>query len=108
MSDQIPEPVASFIKSVNAHDETAFEKFFTDDPVVDDWGRVFTGFDQIKTWSDVEFIGSAPTFTVTEVSLAPGSVTVVGEWRSSHANGPSSFRFDLKADKIAAMTIREG
>src|SRR5699024_9873689 len=34
--------------------------------------------------------------------------TVVGDWRSSHANGPSKFSFDLEGEKIAKMTISEG
>lgn len=108
MTRTIPEPVASFLEAVTAQDTTAFTTAFTDDPTVDDWGTVFTGFDEIHAWSDVQFIGSAPTFTVTDVETDGDSVTVVGDWRSSHANGPSSFRFDLEGDKISAMTIREG
>lgn len=35
-------------------------------------------------------------------------VTVVGDWRSNHANGLSSFAFTVEGDRIARMTIREG
>jgi len=35
-------------------------------------------------------------------------VTVIGDWASTHANGRSSFTFDLDGDRIARMTIREG
>ena len=108
MTRTIPEPVASFLEAVTAQDRSAFTTWFTTSPVVDDWGKVLTGFDEIHAWSDVQFIGSAPTFTVTEVSIESDSATVVGDWRSSHANGPSSFRFDLEGQKIARMTIREG
>src|SRR5699024_11638510 len=48
----IPEPVASFITAVNDHDEQAFLDAFAPDGTVDDWGRDFTGREQIKTWSD--------------------------------------------------------
>ncbi|UPK74115.1 nuclear transport factor 2 family protein [Nocardioidaceae bacterium SCSIO 66511] len=108
MTHDIPEPVASFLAAVNAHDKNAFKDAFVAEPVVDDWGRTFTGTDQVTAWSDVEFIGSSPTLTVTDVSTKPGSVTVVGDWKSNHANGLSSFNFDLDGDKIAKMTIREG
>jgi len=108
MAQHIPEPVASFLAAVNDHDDRAFAAHFTDHPTVDDWGRTFTGLEQITTWSDREFIGSAPTLTVTDVAVADGSVTVVGDWRSRHANGLSSFRFDLDGDRISSMTIREG
>lgn len=108
MANSIPEPVGSFIDAVNDHRETAFDEAFTAGAVVDDWGKVLTGLDQIKDWSATEFIGSSPTLTITSVAVEEGSVTVVGDWRSSHANGPSSFRFDLDGDQIAAMVIRAG
>lgn len=108
MTRTIPEPVAPFLEAVTAHDRSAFTTSFTDTPVVDDWGTVLTGFDEIHTWSDVQFIGSAPSFTVPEAETDGESVTVVGDWRSSHANGPSTFRFDLAGAKIARMTISEG
>ena len=104
----IPEPVAAFIDAVNRHDETAFLDAFTAEGTVDDWGRVFTGREQIKTWSDREFIGATGTLTPEEVTTTGGTVTVVGDWRSTHANGRSRFVFDVDGDKLARMTIREG
>ncbi|WP_151526712.1 nuclear transport factor 2 family protein [Serinicoccus kebangsaanensis] len=109
MADQTPpEPVASFIEVVNAHDEEGFLGAFTEGGAVDDWGRTFTGREEIKGWSDDEFIGAQGTLTVEEVQEADGQVTVVGDWRSTHANGRSRFTFDVEGDKIAKMTIREG
>lgn len=109
MTDQtIPEPVASFLERVNAHDEQGFLDAFTDNGAVDDWGRTFTGREQIKAWSDKEFIGSRGTLAVEEVSVAGNTVTVVGDWRSNHANGRSKFVFETADDKLAKMTIREG
>lgn len=102
-----PEPVASFLAAVNAHDDEAFLAAFTDDGQVDDWGRTFSGRDAIKAWSDREFIGSQGTLTVEEASAAGSQVTVVGDWRSSHANGRSRFVFDIEGDKLRKMTIRD-
>ncbi|MDX2355835.1 nuclear transport factor 2 family protein [Dietzia sp. PP-33] len=104
----IPEPVASFITAVNNHDEQAFLDAFAPDGTVDDWGRTFTGREQIKAWSDKEFIGSRGTLAVEEVDVAGGTITVTGDWRSNHANGRSTFVFELDGDKLAKMTIREG
>jgi len=104
----VPEPVASFLERVNAHDEQGFLDAFTPDGVVDDWGRVFSDRAQIKAWSDKEFIGSQGTLTVEEVDDAGETVTVVGDWRSNHANGRSRFVFEVVGDKLAKMTIREG
>lgn len=104
----IPEPVASFITVVNNHDEQGFLYGFTEEGAVDDWGRTFTGREQIKAWSDEEFIGANGTLSVEEVTDDGGHVTVIGDWRSNHANGRSKFIFDIAGDKIAKMTIREG
>ncbi|WP_029150865.1 nuclear transport factor 2 family protein [Microbacterium indicum] len=105
---EIPEPVATFLERVNAHDEEAFLDAFAAGGEVDDWGRTFTGREQIKTWSDKEFIGSRGVLMVEEVRVAGDEVTVVGDWRSNHANGRSRFVFDVAGDKLAKMTIREG
>lgn len=104
----IPEPVASFLEAVSRHDEQAVLDAFGTDGAVDDWGRVFTGRDAIKAWSDTEFIGARGSLAVEEVSTDGGTVTVVGDWRSQHANGRSRFEFEVDGDRIARMTIREG
>ncbi|WP_375001381.1 nuclear transport factor 2 family protein [Aeromicrobium sp. CTD01-1L150] len=107
----VPEPVASFIETVNRHDEQGFLDAFTDDGFVDDWGRIFTGREAIKAWSDKEFIGATGTLTPQEVTVdgpQESTVTVIGDWRSTHANGLSSFAFAVDGDRIASMTIREG
>ena len=109
MSDHtIPEPVAAFIDAVNRHDEAAFLDAFGESGSVDDWGRIFTGRDQIKGWSDKEFIGANGTLAAEEVDASGSTVTIVGDWRSTHANGRSKFVFDVEGDKLARMTIREG
>ncbi|SDS21631.1 nuclear transport factor 2 family protein [Microlunatus soli] len=109
MTDQqIPEPVASFIDAVNRHDEEAFLDAFTDDGSVDDWGRTFTGRAAIKDWSDTEFIGARGTLAVEVAEVAGAVITVLGDWRSQHANGRSKFVFDVTDGKLAKMTIREG
>ncbi|MGO2659702.1 nuclear transport factor 2 family protein [Mycetocola reblochoni] len=105
---EIPEPVRTVVADVNAHDTTAFLDAFTPDGVVDDWGREFAGRDAIAAWSDHEFIGSHGTLTVEEVTVDDDTVTVTGDWRSTHANGRSRFAFVVDGDRIARMTIREG
>jgi SnoaL-like domain len=104
----VPEPVASFIATVNAHDEAGFLDAFTADGSVDDWGRLFTGRDEITAWSGKEFVGAQGVLTPEEVTVDGSRVTVVGDWRSNHANGRSSFAFDVDGEKISRMTIREG
>lgn len=104
----IPQPVASFIDVVNRHDESGFLNAFTETGQVDDWGRTFTGREEIKRWSDKEFIGSLGTLTPEEVFEEGGEIVVIGDWRSNHANGRSRFAFNIEGDEIQKMTIREG
>lgn len=104
----IPEPIASFFAAVNNHDNQAFLDAFTADGIVDDWGQIITGRDSIDQWSRGAFIGSAPRFTPVRSLTTDGTITVTGDWRSTHANGPSRFDFALDGDKISKMTISEG
>lgn len=105
---EVPSPIDDFIKAVNRHDEEAFLDSFTSDGSVDDWGRVFTGREAIKSWSDNEFIGANGTLTPEEVSESDDGTLIVGDWASNHANGRSAFTFQTDGDKISRMTIREG
>ncbi len=107
-NQEMPQTVRSFIDAVNDHDEAAFLAAFPIDGFVDDWGRMFTGRDAIKQWSDREFIGARGVLTPEEVADDGDVVTVVGDWRSNHANGRSSFTFRVDGDQISSMTIREG
>lgn len=107
MSTSIPEPVGTFFDRVNTQDQGALD-LFADDAVVDDWGREFNGREEIRTWSDQEFIGSQGVLTVESVVGTPDGIQVVGDWRSDHANGTSAFTFEVDGDTITRMTIREG
>ena len=105
---QIPQAVSAFIDAVNRHDEQAFLDTFTIDGFVDDFGRSFRGRQAIKTWSDREFIGARGVLRPEETAVAEGTVTVTGDWRSTHANGRSRFVFQVAGDLIASMIISEG
>ena len=103
-----PAPIDILVGAVNAHDEQGFLDSFTDDAVVDDWGRQFTGRDAIKAWSDDEFIGANGTMAVTKVEERGGEIHVTADWRSTHANGLSLFAFTVQGDKVAQMRITAG
>lgn len=105
---ELPQTVSDVIEAVNRHDEEAFLDAFAEGGYVDDWGRIFTGRAEIKGWSDGEFIGAHGVLTPEETSVSGDVVTVVGDWASEHANGRSSFVFEVVGDRLASMTIREG
>ena len=104
--ESLPSPVQEFVGVVNAHDEEGFLATFGDSGTVDDWGREFVGRDQIKAWSDEEFIGAQGTMDVQSVAEREHQVVVVADWRSTHANGLSEFTFDVEDGSIRKMAIR--
>ncbi|HEY4280932.1 MAG TPA: nuclear transport factor 2 family protein [Conexibacter sp.] len=106
MSSQLPAPVAALLDAANANDTTAFLACFTDDGVVDDWGREFRGAAAIRGWSDREFIGAEVSLAVNGVVDENGETVVTAEVGGRGFNGPSHFSFRTNSDRVARMTIR--
>jgi len=102
----VPQPVQAVLDAANGHDTEAFLACFTEDGVVDDWGREFQGADRIKGWSDAEFIGVEVTLAVTGVEQSGDETIVTADVGGKGFNGPSTFSFQVEGDKVARMTIR--
>ena len=104
--NDLPQPVAALIEAANANDTDAFLASLAPDAVVDDWGREFRGPDEIRGWSDREFIGVDVSLEVTAVEQSDGATTVTATVGGRGFNGPSHFTFDVDGDRVARMTIR--
>ena len=104
--NDLPSPVAAALDAANANDTAAFLACFTPDGVVDDWGREFHGPDEIREWSDREFIGAHVSLDVTAVERGGGATTVTATVGGHGFNGPSHFTFDVAGDRVTRMTIR--
>jgi hypothetical protein len=104
--NDLPDPVAAALEAANANDTAAFLACFTPDGVVDDWGREFRGPDEIRVWSDREFIGVHVSLDVTDVEQEDGATTVTATVGGEGFNGPSHFTFIVDGDRVARMTIR--
>jgi SnoaL-like domain len=103
--DEVPAVVRKALGAANAHDLSKFLGCFAADGAVDDWGRVFTGPEQIGRWSDAEFIGK-------NVILSDFRFTDDGDRTAVQANvggdgytGPSTFTFTVREAKIQLMRI---
>ena len=105
MSEAVHPAVNRALRAANAHDTEAFLDSFTDDGYVDDWGRVFTGREAIKGWSDREFIGVEVTLKVTDVTSAGDTTTVAAQVGGKGFNGPSHFAFTVDGDRVRGMKI---
>jgi hypothetical protein len=106
VATQLPAPVAAAIDATNAGDRAGFLAAFTPDGVVDDWGRVFTGADEIGAWNDRENIGVQAAFAVEQVTVDGDEVTVVVQVSGNGFNGPSTFTFLVEGDLVRRMSIR--
>ncbi len=105
MTGELPAAIDGAIEAVNRGDTDAFVVSFADNGQIDDWGRVFTGHDEIRGWSDRELIGVQATLDVTAVELTDSGVAVSAQVGGNGFNGPSTFTFDLEGDRISRMTI---
>jgi hypothetical protein len=104
--NDLPSPVAAALDAANANDTEAFLACFTPDGVVDDWGREFRGPDEIRGWSDREFIGAHVSLDVTEIEQEDAATTVTATVGGDGFNGPSHFTFVVDGDRVTRMTIR--
>jgi hypothetical protein len=107
MASKIPEAVRTLLDAANQHDTEGFLASFTEHGVVDDWGREFTGAESIRGWSDKEFIGANVSLTITGVSTTDEQTTVSADVGGDGYNGPSHFTFEIGANRVARMTIRQ-
>lgn len=97
--------IIELIDKINAGDEQSFLDAFTEDGEVNDWGTVYRGRENIKTWSDREFIGAKGRMTPAEINANENVVTVNAGWKSSYFSGDSKFIFTLEGEKIKEMRI---
>ncbi len=101
----LPEPVQQAVDAANAGDTDAFVAIFSTDGAVDDWGRVFTGAEAIRGWSDQEFIGKQVTLDVTGSRTDGDTTTINTEVGGNGFNGPSGFAFTLDGSQVSLMRI---
>lgn len=95
---EAPAPVRAVVDAINAADTDAFVAGFTDDGVVNDWGRVLTGADGVRSWAESDAIGAGAKMRLLDATT-DGDVTQIRfDWRSSVFTGESS----------AFVTVRDG
>ena len=75
------------------------------DGTVDDVGRVFTGRDEIREWSDAELIGVQATLDVTADITTDKFTTITAEVGGEGFTGTSQFSFTVQDDLVQQMTI---
>ena len=107
MPSELQPVVQELLDAANKGDTAGFLAAFTEDGVVDDWGREFHGADAIEGWSDGEFIGKQVSLTVREAEQRGSETVITATVGGAGFNGPSHFTFQISNGRVARMTIRE-
>lgn len=104
--EQLPEPIAAFIRATNDADSDAFVDAFTDDAELNDWGRVFHGHDGVRSWDRTDNIGVHSRFTLVGWRwTAPGTAEVELTVSGDGYNGTGPMTFVLRDGRIASLVI---
>ena len=101
-----PEPVARLLQAANDHDTDGFLASFTEDGVVEDWGREFAGAEAIRGWSDAEFIGGEVTLAVSGHHDRGRQTTVRPRSAAAASTGRAPSPSRVRDDRVARITIR--
>ena len=102
----LPAPVEAALAAANANDTEAILDCFSEDGVVGDWGWEFRGRDEIRAWSDREFIGRKVSLEVTAVERRNGRTVIGVKVGGEGFDWPSRFKFQIEGDKVTRMTVR--
>lgn len=103
---ELPEPVARLLAATNAEDRAAFLDAFTDDGVVDDWGRRFAGRERIAEWDAGESIGVHARIEATSVTRDGDTVEFGVRVTGGGYNGGGTFTARLRDDRVSELLIR--
>jgi hypothetical protein len=104
---ELEAPIQTMIDATNRGDSEALLSAFSDDAVLTDWGRRFTGKSEIARWNSDENIGTQNQIRVTGVKRSGKSVDVRVEVTGNGYNGSGSLIFEIDAQSIKRLDITE-
>jgi hypothetical protein len=111
MDTTLPAPVRTYITAVNAFDGATLIAAFSDDAVVNDTRREFSGINAIRAWLDREIIGDRVTMNVTGTrthqTLVIVDAEMDGDYDKDGLQDPLvlTHYFTLADDHIAQLII---
>jgi hypothetical protein len=105
MPVELDPPIRAMVDATNRGDVKGFLDAFADDAVLDDWGRRFTGRDEIAGWNARENIGVNSHIEATDVSRNGDRIRIGVAVTGDGYNGGGAMTFQLEGDKIARMVI---
>jgi hypothetical protein len=102
----LPDEVARLLAATNAEDRDRFLDAFTEDGVVDDWGRRFVGRERIAEWDAGENIGVHARIEATSVRRSGDTVEFGVRVTGDGYNGGGTFTANVRDGRIAELVIR--
>jgi hypothetical protein len=106
MTDLDP-AIRRMLDATNRGDSEAFLDAFADGAVIDDWGRTFTGREEIAGWNARENIGVNSHIEATGVERDGDAIRVAVAVTGDGYNGGGAMTFTLAGDRIATMVITD-
>lgn len=101
----IPAPVRAVVDAINDADYDAFVAAFTEDGSVDDWGRVLTGPDGVRSWAQTDANGMSARMTVLDASTDGDVTRLHFDWKSDRFTGESNAYVTVRDGKVAEFRI---
>jgi hypothetical protein len=98
-------PIRTMIDATNRGDSEALLSAFSDEAVLTDFGRTFTGKSEISRWNTNENIGTQNQIRVTGVERSGDRVSVSIDVTGNGYNGPGTLIFELDAHAIRRLLI---
>ena len=107
MTTSVPAPLQAFIDATNRGDSEAFTAVFTEDAVLDDWGRVFHGRDGVASWNRTDNIGKHAHFDLVGIEATgdPDQVVATLTVSGGGFNGTGPMTFTFRGGQIARLVI---
>jgi ketosteroid isomerase-like protein len=103
MPIELPEAIAGYVASANAHDAEACARYFTEDAIVHDEGRERKGVAAIRGWKEEVSRKYRPVMKPIEAARSDGKVVMRAEFKGSPI--ALNFAFTLRGDRIARLDI---
>ena len=107
MSINLPEAIAGYITSANAHDATLCGQYFTEDAIVHDEGKERKGVAAICAWKEDVNRKYRPVIEPLAVAEGGGRLALKAKVSGDFAGSPIelNFAFTLRGGKIARLEI---
>jgi hypothetical protein len=101
----VPFVVLAAIGAANAHDTDEFLDVIAPDATVEHGGRAYAGVEQIRAWSDRQFIGRKVQLTDLWCTSIGQEHAIAAQVGGNGFTGPATFTFTVANDLVSRMRI---